>query len=238
MKLYIGTSGYSYPQWKGAFYPQELPAQQMLHYFAEQLPTVEINNTFHRMPKAALLEGWAEQVPADFKFALKAPQRITHFQRLKGIDEALSYFLGVAGVLKKRLGPLLFQLPPDLEKDLPLLRGFLQSLPARPYRAAIEFRNPSWFDDEVFALLRQHNAALCVSDGVGDLMVPCLPTADWGYLRLRRLDYDTARLTLWGERIKAQGWQEAFVYFKHEDAARGPLLARQLIELTGAAESR
>jgi uncharacterized protein YecE (DUF72 family) len=238
MKLHIGTSGFSYPQWKGAFYPQELPNDQMLHYFAEQLPTVEINNTFHRMPKASQLEGWAEQVPADFLFALKAPQRITHFQRLKNTDEAVSYFLGVAGVLRNRLGPLLFQLPPDLVKDLSLLRGFLQTLPPRPYRAAFEFRHPSWFDDDVFALLRQHNASLCVSDGVGDLVVPCLATADWGYLRLRRQDYDTAQLMVWGKRIKAQSWQEVFVYFKHEDTARGPLLARELIELTGATGDR
>ena len=159
MKLYVGTSGYAYKEWKGSFYPRDLPAKRMLHYYGEHFRTVEINNTFYRMPTAALLETWAGEVPGDFRFVLKASQRITHLQRLKDADDSVAYLLDVAGTLKTRLGALLFQLPPNLKMDVPRLRAFLELLPPQS-RAAFEFRHASWFDDEVFALLHAHRAAL------------------------------------------------------------------------------
>ncbi|HRS28249.1 MAG: DUF72 domain-containing protein [Phycisphaerae bacterium] len=229
MNLYVGTSGYSYPQWKGTFYPRDLPAKQMLRYYGEHFRAVEINNTFYRMPKASVLEGWAEQVPADFQFVLKAPQRITHMQRLKEADESVSYLLDVAAVLRERLGPLLFQLPPNLKKDVPRLRAFLALLPGR--RAAFEFRHQSWFDDEVFDLMRQHGAALCVAEAENDLAVPLVSTADWGYLRLRRPDYGKADLRRWAEQVARQNWGDLFVFFKHEEEGRGPQLARMFLQM-------
>src|SRR5438045_6744172 len=184
MNLYVGTSGYSYKEWKGTFYPDELPDKQMLRFYGERFRSVEINNTFYRMPKASVLETWAAEVPADFKFVLKASQRITHKQRLKDAGDSVSYLLEVAGVLKDRLGPLLFQLPPNLKKDVPRLRDFLALLPSQR-RAAFEFRHQSWFDDEMFELLRGHQAALCIAEAEDDVAIPCAAAADWGYLRLR-----------------------------------------------------
>src|SRR6266850_5395007 len=163
MNFLVGTSGYSYKAWKGPFYPEDLPDKQMLRFYGERLRTVEINNTFYRMPKASVLEAWGEEVPSDFKFVLKASQRITHMQRLKDADDSVAYLLKVAGALKERLGPLLFQLPPYLKKDLPRLREFLALLPSDS-RSAFEFRHESWFDEEVFALLRERQAALCIAE--------------------------------------------------------------------------
>ena len=163
MNLYVGTSGYSYKEWKGPFYPDDLPDKEMLRFYGERFRSVEINNTFYRMPKASVLEAWAAEVPADFKFVLKASQRITHKQRLKDAGDSVSYLLEVAGVLKERLGPLLFQLPPFLKKDAPRLREFLALLP-KDRRAAFEFRHQSWFDDEVFGLLRDQRAVLCIAE--------------------------------------------------------------------------
>ena len=231
MNLYVGTSGYAYKEWKGTFYPGDLPEKQMLRYYGERFRTVEINNTFYRMPKPSVLEAWAEEVPAEFKFVLKASQRITHVQRLKDTDGSVSYLLGVAGALKERLGPLLFQLPPNLKKDVPRLREFLGLLPQR--LAAFEFRHASWFDDEVFGLLREHAATLCIAEAENDLEVPFVATGDWGYLRLRRTDYGDAELTSWAERVLAQGWRDAFVFFKHEDEGKGPEMARRFLELAG-----
>jgi uncharacterized protein YecE (DUF72 family) len=168
MELYVGTSGYAYKEWKGSFYPLDLPAKRMLRYYGEHFRTVEINSTFYRMPTAALLETWAGEVPADFRFVLKASQRITHQRRLADADEEAGYLLDVAATLQSRLGALLFQLPPSLKKDAPRLDAFLALLPP-PYRAAFEFRHPSWFDDEVFALLHDHQAALCIAEAEGDL---------------------------------------------------------------------
>ena len=232
MNLYVGTSGYSYPEWKGSFYPAELPEKQMLHFYGERFRSVEINNTFHRMPTPSALESWAGEVPPGFKFALKAPQRITHQLRLQEADEPVSYLLDVAGVLRERLGPLLFQLPPDLKKDLPLLRGFFLLLPAR-FRVAFEFRHPSWFDDEVFALLRRHGAALCIAEADNGLQVPAVATADWGYLRLRRPDYGVAQLKKWLKLVRGKEWKDAFIYFKHEESATGPKMAQRFLELAG-----
>jgi uncharacterized protein YecE (DUF72 family) len=229
MKLHVGTSGFAYKEWKGSFYPEDLPAQGMLHYYAAHFRSVEINNTFYRMPTRALLEAWAGEVPADFKFVLKASQRITH-HRLVDADEDVGYLLDVAATLQQRLGALLFQLPPNLKKDAPRLDVFLALLPPGR-RAAFEFRHPSWFDDEVFALLHQHQAALCIAEAEGDLEVPVVATADWGYLRLRRPDYGDAELKAWVKRVRQQDWQDAFVFFKHEEAGRGPQLAQRFLQL-------
>lgn len=232
MNLFVGTSGYSYQEWKGAFYPTELPDRQMLAYYAGRFDAVEINNTFYRMPKASVLEGWADQVPGDFRFVLKAPQRITHVQQLRNASDSIGYLLQVAGVLKERLGALLFQLPPWLRKDVPRLRDFLALLPTQQ-RFAVEFRHESWFVDEVFELLHDHQAALCIAESDGELQVPVVGTADWGYLRLRRADYDDAALDVWAKRLQEQAWQDVFVFFKHEEEAKGPLLARRFLELAG-----
>jgi uncharacterized protein YecE (DUF72 family) len=230
MNLYVGTSGYSYKEWKGTFYPEDLPAKQMLHFYGERFRTVEINNTFYRMPKESVLEAWADEVPPDFKFILKAPQRITHIQRLKNVDDSVSYLLNVAATLQHRLGPLLFQLPPNAKKDAGRLRDFLALL-KEPYRAAFEFRHESWFDDEIFGLMRDHRVALCIAEAEGDLEVPFVSTADWGYLRLRRPDYTDADLVQRAERVQSQDWRDAFVFFKHEEEGKGPQMAKRFLEL-------
>ena len=230
MHFYLGTSGYSYKEWKGNFYPEDLPDKQMLRFYGERFRSVEINNTFYRMPKESVLEAWAAEVPADFKFVLKAPQRITHIQRLKESADSVSYLLKVAGALKERLGPLLFQLPPYLKKDLPRLTEFLKLLPA-DRRSAFEFRHESWFDEEVFGLLREHQAALCIAEAEDGVEVPFVSTADWGYLRLRRPDYGDAELKAWAKRVREQDWQDAFIFFKHEDEGKAPQMAKRFLEL-------
>jgi len=230
MNLYVGTSGYSYKEWKGTFYPEDLPEKQMLRFYGERFRSVEINNTFYRMPKASILEAWAAEVPADFKFVLKASQRITHMQRLKDAGDSVSYLLKVAGALNDRLGPVLFQLPPYLKKDAPRLGDFLALLPS-DRRAAFEFRDQSWFDEEVFGLLRDHQAALCIAEAEDGLEVPFVSTAEWGYLRLRRPDYGDADLKERIERVRKQGWKDAFVFFKHEDEGKGPQMARRFLDL-------
>ena len=230
MNLYVGTSGYSYKEWKGTFYPEDLPDKQMLRFYGERFRSVEINNTFYRMPKSSVFESWAAEVPAEFKFVIKASQRITHMQRLKDADDSVSYLLKVCGVLKQRLGPLLFQLPPFFKKDVPRLRDFLPLIPAAN-RAAFEFRHQSWFDDEVFELLREHQATLCIAEADNELQIPFVSTADWGYLRLRRADYGDAELAGWVDRLRQQSWRETFVFFKHEEAGKGPKMARRFLEL-------
>jgi uncharacterized protein YecE (DUF72 family) len=230
MNLYVGTSGYSYKEWKGTFYPEDLPDKQMLHFYGERFHSVEINNTFYRMPKASMLETWANEVPADFKFVLKAPQQITHIKRLKDVENSVSYLLEVAGALKERLGPLLFQLPPYFKKDALRLREFLTLLPT-DRRAAFEFRHQSWFDEEVFALLREYQAVLCIAEAENDLEVPFVSTADWGYLRLRRPDYGDAELKAWAKRAQDQPWRDVFIFFKHEDEGKGPQMGRRFLEL-------
>jgi uncharacterized protein YecE (DUF72 family) len=237
MNLYVGTSGFSYKEWKGNFYPQNMAASHMLKYYGERFRTVEINNSFYRMPKSSVLEAWAAEVPAEFRFVLKASQRITHFQRLKEVGESLKYLLEVAASLGEKLGPLLFQLPPDLKKDVPRLRDFLALLP-RHARAAFEFRNQSWFDDEVFSLLRDHQAALCIAEAENKLEIPFVSTADWGYLRLRMPDYGDAELTEWLKRVQCQNWGDAFVFFKHEDEGKGPQMAKRFLELAAQGDRR
>lgn len=232
MRLYAGTSGYSYKEWKGSFYPEDLPADQMLSHYASKLPAVEINNTFYRMPKASVLAQWAEQVPDGFRFALKASQQITHRLRLKDAGQPTSYFFDVATTLGDRLGPALFQLPPNLKKDLLRLTDFLALLPPAS-RAAFEFRHVSWFTEDVFEALRDRGAALCIAEDE-DLATPLVATASWGYLRLRRQDYDDAAVSSWSEKIRGHAWAEAYVFFKHEEGGAGPKLAARLLELFGS----
>jgi uncharacterized protein YecE (DUF72 family) len=234
MTLHVGTSGYSYKEWKGSFYPEKIPAKDMLRYYAERLSTVEINATFYRMPQVTVLENWKEQVPGGFRFSLKASQRITHFKRLKETDEETKYFMETASVLGDQLGVVLFQLPPNMKKDLPRLETFLALLPlATP--AAFEFRHPTWFDDDVLELLRSQNRPLVVSD-TDDLPTTHIDkTADWGYLRLRRVQYSEENLVEWLERIRSQEWKETFLFFKHEDAGTGPKLAAQFLNLANSA---
>jgi uncharacterized protein YecE (DUF72 family) len=231
MRLWIGTSGYSYREWTGAFYPEGLPAREMLRHYAGRLSAVEINNTFYRLPTVGMLEGWAEQVPADFRFVLKASRRITHFKRLRDAAEETSYLLRTAGVLGERLGAVLFQLPPDFKKDLSRLEEFLEQLPRT--RAAFEFRHPSWFDDDVVAALRAGGFALCGADRAERPLESPFSTAEWGYLRLRR-PYTDEDLAAWAQKVTAQPWEDAFVFFKHEQEAQSPLWAARFRELTSA----
>lgn len=202
----------------------------MLHYYADRFRTVEINSTFRRMPQVSTLEAWAGEVPADFRFVLKAPQRITHIKRLKDVEEPLAQFVEGARTLKRRLGPLLFQLPPNFKKDTPRLAEFLRLLPARQ-RVAFEFRHASWFDDDVLDLLRKRRVALCLAEADDELEVPFVGTADWGYLRLRRAEYADAELKTWLKQVRAHGWRDAFVFFKHEDEGNGPRFAARLLQL-------
>jgi uncharacterized protein YecE (DUF72 family) len=232
LNLHVGTSGFSYKEWKGTFYPEDLPAKEMLKYYASRLPAVEINNTFYRLPQRAMLENWKEQVPAQFRFSLKASQRITHFKRLKDVEDETKYLLETAGALEDRLGVVLFQLPPNMKKDLPRLETFLECLPGT-IRATFEFRHPTWFEDDVLQALSAKNHALCISD-TDDLPVTHIDrTADWGYLRLRRVEYSEANLREWLDRVREQKWTDAFVFFKHEDEGTGPKLAGQFLELAG-----
>jgi uncharacterized protein YecE (DUF72 family) len=232
MTLYVGTSGYSYKEWKGSFYPEKLPAREMLAYYATRLPAVEINNTFYRLPQKSMLENWREQVPTGFKFSVKASQKITHFKRLKESEEETKYLLDTTATLQNRLGPVLFQLPPNMKKDLSRLESFLASLPNET-KATFEFRHQTWFDDDVLELLSRQNHALCISD-TDDLPVSHIDrTADWGYLRLRRVNYSEQNLAEWFKRVGDQNWNDVFVFFKHEDEGTGPRLAGQFLKLAG-----
>jgi uncharacterized protein YecE (DUF72 family) len=226
-RVRVGTSGYNYPEWKGSFYPADMKPAHMLPYYAERFSTVEINATFYRMPTATTVEGWAKAVPEAFTFVLKAPQRITHFARLKNVDDALRFFCDTARLLRARLGPLLFQLPPNFKKDVSRLGDLLVQLPP-DLRAAFEFRHGSWFDDDVYERLRTHNAALCIADTEAG-STPAVATADWGYLRLRAVDYTDAQLAEWIATMGRIGgaWKDAFVFFKHEERGTGPALAKR-----------
>lgn len=230
MKLHVGTSGYSYKEWKGNFYPEDLPAKEMLAYYAQKLPAVEINNTFYRLPQPSMIENWKEQVPARFRFSIKATQRITHIKRLKNCEAETKYLLETAALLEARLGVVLFQLPPNSKKDAERLRDFLSLLPDDK-RAAFEFRHESWFDDEVFELLRAKNCALVVSDTDEKPLNAIITTATWGYLRLRKTNYEAGDLVEWMKRVQNQKWKDAFIFFKHEDEGVGPKLAKQFLDL-------
>jgi len=236
MTIRAGSSGFSYKSWKGSFYPQDIPQKGWLAYYASKLPTVEINSTFYRMPRREVLQQWAEQVPAGFRFVIKASRRITHIKRLADTNDLLAYLLDVTAALGDKLGPLLFQLPPDMRQDCERLQRFLDLLP-RSCRAAFEFRHPSWFEQPVFDALSAHNVALCVADV--DEASRQMPRAqeggffgltDWGYLRLRRADYSDAGLARWRNRIGAQSWSEAYVLFKHDEDGVAPRLACRMLE--------
>jgi len=230
MDLLAGTSGYSYKEWKGNFYPEKLPADGMLRYYAERFATVEINNSFYRMPDEGVLARWATEVPDRFAFTLKAPQRITHQKRLKEAEGDVAEFLRRTAALGGKLGPLLFQLPPFFKKDLAVLGDFLGHLP--PGRQiAFEFRNPSWADDAAYAMLRDRGVMLCIADTDKGDSPPLVATAKSGYLRLRRTAYSDAALRAWVKGVAAQPWERAYVYFKHEDEGLGPKFAARFIEL-------
>lgn len=238
MQLHVGTSGYSYKEWKGSFYPEDLSAKKMLAWYGEHLNGVEINNTFYRLPKASVLESWAEQVPETFRFSIKASRRITHFTRLKAeAAEPLEYLLTTLETLGERLGVVLFQMPPNMKKDAERFAAFLEMLPAN-FPAAFEFRHESWKDEEVADLVRARGMALvCADTDDTDEDEPIIATADWGYLRLRRPGYDAEDLDRWVTHVRATGWKRAFVFFKHEDEGAGPRMAAEFRELFDLAAS-
>jgi uncharacterized protein YecE (DUF72 family) len=230
MRIMVGTSGWSYKEWKGSLYPADLPAGDMLRHYATRFPTVEINNSFYRIPKDKVLAEWAEQVPEGFTFVLKASKRITHINRLTDEDGSLAYFLSTVNALGQKLGPTLFQCPPTLRKDIGRLRDFLAKVP-RTWRAALEFRHASWFDDEVYDALRAHDVALVAAEE-DDAATPLVPTASWGYLRLRKTAYKEDELGTWVERIESQPWQQAFAFLKHDEESKtGPNAAMRLVEI-------
>ncbi len=231
-RVLVGTSGFSYPAWRGSFYPEELPARDMLRFYSRALGTVEINHTFRRLPTPELLGGWARQTPTGFRFALKAPQRITHMLRLRDAEEVTAAFCRAALGLGPKLGPLLFQLPPYFRFDAPRLADFLGTLPPR-LEPTFEFRHASWFNDQTYDLLGKHRAALCIADAE-DLSTPPIPTAPFAYLRLRRTDYTDADLDQWASRVRhVATWKRVYAYFKHEESGRGPALARAFLERLG-----
>ena len=228
--MWIGTSGYNYPEWKGSFYPKDLAAAKMLPYYAERFNTVEINYTFYRMPNETLVAGWAAQTPSPWKITLKAPRRITHDSRLKNCGDLVAGFCRVAATLGDKLGALLFQLPPNLKKDLGLFDAFLAELPPRA-PAAFEFRNVSWLEDDVFERLKAQNLALCVADSE-KLSTPSRITADFAYFRLRDEGYRPDDIARWAETIRREtvSCRDVYVYFKHEDEGKGPEFATLLRE--------
>ncbi|MGI8821399.1 MAG: DUF72 domain-containing protein [Chthoniobacterales bacterium] len=231
MNLWIGTSGFQYAEWKGAFYPADLSTAKMLPYYAERFATTEINYSFHRIPSAKTIEGWWKATPERFKFSLKAPQKVTHFAKLRNCGDTIRYFHQVVCDLEGKLGCVLFQLPPALKKDAGLLAAFVADFP-EGMRAAFEFRDPSWFADEIYELLRSRNLALCLAESE-KLATPVVATADYGYLRLRHQDYADADVERWAAVLRAQHgtWSDAFVYFKHEESGLGPKFAQQFIQL-------
>ena len=219
-RLLAGASGYSFKEWKGSFYPEKMKAEEMLSWYAGRLPTVEINNTFYRMPKTSVLEAWAAATPDRFRFAIKASRRITHIGRLKGdsVPETLGYLYKNLAALGAKRGPVLFQLPPNLKKDLPRLATFLQLLP-QDHGASFEFRNETWFSDDVYDALKSAGAALCLSEREDNAPPPLVETAAWGYVRLRLENYSDDELRAWAKRLDATSWREIFVYFMHEPTA-------------------
>jgi uncharacterized protein YecE (DUF72 family) len=230
MALWVGTSGYNYPEWKGSFYPQRLPAAKMLPYYAQRLNTVEINYTYYRMPNAKILKSWDDATPQVYKLTLKAPKRITHDARLRNCEEHVKFFTETAVKLGPKLGALLFQLPPAFKQDLAILDAFLALLPPG-LCAAFEFRHGSWLNEEVYARLRERNLALCVADGT-TMATPIVITADYAYFRLRDEGYTPQEISDWAHRIRAQtsACNDVYVYFKHEETGTGPQFAKLFLE--------
>ena len=233
MMTWIGTSGFQYSEWKGKFYPEDLPASKMLPFYAQRFNTTEINYTFHRIPAAKTIENWKQLTPENFRFSLKAPQKITHWSKLRDCADTMRYFHDVTSGLGFKLGPVLFQLPPTFKKDVLVLADFINCLPSGA-RAAFEFRHDSWFADDVWEVLRSGNVSLCIAE-TEDFCTPTVETADYGYLRLRREDYTSADVERWAAFVRQRGeqWQDVFIYFKHEEAGIGPKLAQQMMQLLG-----
>jgi uncharacterized protein YecE (DUF72 family) len=224
MRIYIGTSGYGYKEWKGRFYPEKISPKEMLRFYSERLSAVEINNTFYHMPKEIVLASWAGQVPDDFIFAIKAPQVITHLKRLKNVNGETEYLFSSLSILDRKLGPVLFQFPKSFHADRPALKDFLGLIPNN-MSCAFEFRSPSWLNVEILDLLSGKGCSLCISDTDENPASEIINTAPWGYLRLRRSGYKIADLSRWMKRILSQKWERAFVFFKHEEEAKGPEMA-------------
>jgi uncharacterized protein YecE (DUF72 family) len=233
MELWVGTSGYSYKEWRGGFYPPKLPDEEMLRTYAGRLPAVEINNTFYRLPKSEVLEGWANQVSGDFRFVLKASRRITHIKRLRDAADETAYLYQAALSLGRHMGVVLFQLPPNFQKDVPRLKAFLEGLPAGR-GAAFEFRHATWFDEETFDALRSSGCALCLADTEEEPIKNMVATADWGYLRLRKEKYTKKAVTRLADQVRAQPWKDAYVFFKDEGEGAGPKYALQFLEIARA----
>jgi uncharacterized protein YecE (DUF72 family) len=231
-QVWVGTSGYQYPEWRGKFYPEELSTAKMLGYYAERFSTTEINYSFRRIPSEKALMDWAARTPERFRFSLKAPQKITHFAKLRECSETLRFFCKQIQILGTKLGPILFQLPPTLKSDTALLGDFLGHMP-KGTRAAFEFRHESWFQDAIFTALQRHNAALCIAD-TDHLATPFYKTADFLYLRLRRVDYKPRELALWATKLSESGTKEAFVYFKHEESGVGPRFGQSFLKKLAA----
>lgn len=230
--IWVGTSGFQYAEWKGKFYPKELSAGKMLAFYAERFSTTEINYTFRRLPSTDAISNWAAGTPGTFRFSFKAPQQITHFARLVDCSETLERFVRTLMPMKRKLGPVLFQLPPNFKKDASRLQKFLETLvhEFKGFKGAFEFRHESWFDDQVFTLLRRHKVALCIAESE-EFVTPTVATAAFGYLRLRREDYTSTQLRKWAKFVQGQKWRETFVYFKHEERAVGPKFAAQFGKL-------
>jgi uncharacterized protein YecE (DUF72 family) len=230
VKIYTGTSGFAHKEWKGKFYPEKISSKEMLRFYAERFNTVEVNNTFYHMPKESVLISWAEQVPSEFVFALKAPQVITHIRQLRNVFEQTEYLFRSLSVLDRKLGPVLFQFPKSFHANAPALEDFLALIPSAA-ACAFEFRSPSWLDAGMPDLLRQKGCSLCIADTDENPAQEIINTTPWGYLRLRRSDYTDADLSQWVEKILSQKWEKAYVYFKHEDEAKGAEMAIRFQEL-------
>jgi uncharacterized protein YecE (DUF72 family) len=234
MNLWIGTSGFQYPEWKGTFYPEKLPASKMLAFYANHFATTEINYSFRRIPSEKTIRTWSQATPKRFKFAFKAPQQVTHFARLRDCTETMDFFANAISGMEDKLGVVLFQLPPNFKRDTQLLSAFLDDLP-KVIHAAFEFRHDSWFDEKLFDTLRAHNAALCIAEDE-QLAAPQIATADFGYLRLRREDYAKGDIVRWAEYVRSQAkqWRDAFIYFRHEESGSGPKFAQQMLNALGS----
>jgi uncharacterized protein YecE (DUF72 family) len=230
MKSWIGTSGFQYPEWNGKFYPEKLSKAKMLTYYASTFGTTEVNYTFRSIPTAKTIQRWCDETPSNFRFSLKAPQRVTHFAKLKDCNEVLDVFFKAVVGLGEKLGPVLFQLPGSFKADAALLRAFLSALP-KGMRAAFEFRHESWLTHEVFDILSKANVALCIAESE-EFQTTAVATADFGFLRLRREDYTPAQIKKWAEFVQEQSkpWSEVFVYFKHEETCVGPGFASTMMK--------
>jgi uncharacterized protein YecE (DUF72 family) len=233
MRYWVGTSGYNYPEWRGSFYPEKFPAAKMLAFYAERFNSVEVNYTFYRIPTPALLEGWAKGTPDGFTFTLKAPRRITHDSKLQRCEDLTLSFCRTARTLGPKLGVLLFQLPPTFKRNDEVLKAFAELIPEGT-RAAFEFRHESWHDEAVFAILREHELALCIADSE-KMSTPVVTTADYAYFRLRDEGYQDADIQRWARTIQdLAGPTDAYVYFKHEEEGKGPDFAKRLVSMLEA----